>query len=200
MKKKTSCIKVSTNKHDIQDVANNAINGDATIFIGETRIKSQVEFVMLFGANFDAVLKQNKFFMNDMRVLFAVLNKMAYGNQLSIKQKSIAEELGMDTSNVSKSWNKLLKTGVFVKDKFGNEFVNFDLFLKGKGKTVGEQFEAQAQLSHEILQAQKVKTRRPFTAKKEIEAPKETPAKPEPVRANIDFDSFEVNENGDRIF
>jgi hypothetical protein len=200
MKKKTSCIKVSTNKNDIQNVANNAINGDATIFIGETRIKSQVEFVMLFGANFDAVLKTHKFFMNDMRVLFAVLNKMAYGNQLSIKQKSIADELGMDTSNVSKSWNKLLKTGVFVKDEFGNEFVNFDLFLKGKGKTVGEQFEAQAQLSHEILQAQNVKTRRPFTAKKEIEAPKEAPAKPEPVKTNIEIESFEFNENGDRIF
>jgi hypothetical protein len=78
--------------------------------------------------------------------------------------------------------------------------VNFDLFLKGKGKTVGEQFEAQAQLSHEILQAQNVKTRRPFTAKKEIEAPKEAPAKPEPVKTNIEIESFEFNENGDRIF
>lgn len=200
MKKKTNCIKVSTDKNDIQNVAKHAINGDATIFIGETRIKSQVEFVMLFGANFDAVLRENKFFMNDMRVLFAVLNKMAYGNQLSIKQKSIAEELGMDTSNVSKSWNKLLKTGVFVKDRFGNEFVNFDLFLKGKGKTVGEQFEEQAQLSHDILQAQKVQTKRPFMAKKEIQKLEDTPKKSEPAKSNVEFESFEVNENGDRIF
>jgi DNA-binding MarR family transcriptional regulator len=166
MAKKSSCVKVSTKKEDVQQVVENAIKGDATIFIGETRVKSQVEFVMLFGANFDAVLKENDFFMNDMRVLFAVLNKMAYGNQLSIKQKSIAQELNIDTSNVSKSWNKLLAAGVFIKDNHGNEFVNFDLFLKGKGKTVAEQFEEQAALSHEVLEQKNVKTKRPFRAPK----------------------------------
>lgn len=170
MVKKSSCVKVSTDKKQVQNVVD-AIKGDATIFIGETRVKSQVEFVMLFGANFDAVLKQNKFFMTDMRVLFAVLNKMAYGNQLSIKQKSIADELGIAPPHVSTSWKKLLKAGVFVKDQFGNEFVNFDLFLKGKGKTVAEKFEEQASLSHDVLQKQNIKTKRPFRAKEPEKAP-----------------------------
>jgi DNA-binding MarR family transcriptional regulator len=170
MVKKSSCVKVSTDKDRVQSVVD-AIKGDATIFIGETRVKSQVEFVMLFGANFDAVLKKHKFFMNDMRVLFAVLHKMTYGNQLSIKQKSIGAELGMDSSNVSKSWNKLLKAGIFVKDEHGNEFVNFDLFLKGKGKTVAEKFEEQAALSHDVLAKQDIKTKRPFRAKEPEKKP-----------------------------
>lgn len=173
MKKKSSCVKVSTDKSQVQNIVDDAIKGDATIFIGETRVKSQVEFVMLFGSNFDAVLKENQFFMNDMRVLFCVLNKMAFGNQLSLKQKSIAEELNINTSNVSKSWNKLLEAGVFVKDKFGNEFVNFDLFLKGKGKTVAEKFEEQAALSHDILKKKKIQTRRPFRAAKPVKKEEE---------------------------
>ena len=166
MAKKSSCVKVSTKKETVQKIVDHAITGDATIFIGETKVKSQVEFVMLFGANFDAVLKKNKFFMNDMRVLFAVLNKMSYGNQLSIKQVSISKELKIAASHVSTSWNKLLNAGVFVRDEYGNEFVNFDLFLKGKGKTVREQYEQQAALSHEVLEKKNVKTKRPFRAPK----------------------------------
>ena len=187
MVKKTSCVKVSTDKNQVQNVVD-AIKGDATIFIGETRVKSQVEFVMLFGANFDAVLKKHKFFMNDMRVLFAVLHKMTYGNQLSIKQKSIASELGMDSSNVSKSWNKLLKAGIFVKDEHGNEFVNFDLFLKGKGKTVAEKFEEQAALSHDVLAKQDIKTKRPFRAKEPEKAPAKRIARKVSNKSNIKTD------------
>lgn len=163
MTKKSTAKKVSTDKTQVQKIVEAAVPGDATIFIGETRVKAQVEFVMLFGANFDTVLRDNEtLHMRDMRILFAVLNKMAYGNQLSIKQKSIASELGIDQSNVSKSWKKLQDAGIFIEDIHGNEFVNFDLFLKGKGRSVADNFEIQAQMCHNVLEAKGVKTKRPF--------------------------------------
>ena len=155
--------KISTDKNQVQTIVKEAVQGDATIFIGETRIKAQVEFVMLFGANFDLLLKQNDTLcMSDMRVLFAVLNKMSYGNQLSIKQKAIASELKIDQGNVSKSWKKLLDAGIFTQDIHGNEFVNFDLFLKGKGRSVVDNFEIQAQMCHNVLEDKGIKTKRPF--------------------------------------
>jgi DNA-binding MarR family transcriptional regulator len=163
MTKKSGVHVVSKKKNDVQKIVNEAVKGDATIFIGETKVRTQVEFVMLFGSNFDTVLRENEALcMSDMRVLFAVLNKMAYGNQLSIKQKSIASELSMDQSNVSKAWKKLQDVGIFIEDIHGNEFVNFDLFLKGKGRTVIEQYEVQAQMCHNVLEAKGVKTKRPF--------------------------------------
>ena len=163
MTKNSTAQKISTKKGEVQEIVNKAVQGDATIFIGETKVRTQVEFVMLFGANFDTVLRDNETLcMSDMRVLFAVLTKMAYGNQLSIKQKSIASELKMDQSNVSKAWKKLQDVGIFIEDIHGNEFVNFDLFLKGKGRSVVDQFEAQAQMCHNVLEAKGVKTKRPF--------------------------------------
>lgn len=163
MAKNTTAKRVSTKKGEVQKVVNEVVQGDATIFIGETKVRTQVEFVMLFGANFDTVLRENETLcMSDMRVLFAVLTKMAYGNQLSIKQKSIASELGMDQSNVCKAWKKLQDTGIFIEDIHGNEFVNFDLFLKGKGRTVIDQFEAEAQMCHNVLEDKGIKTKRPF--------------------------------------
>lgn len=163
MAKNSDLQKVSTKKSEVQTVVDKVVQGDATIFIGETKVKSNVEFVMLFGANFDTVLRENNaLHMRDMRVLFAVLNKMAYGNQLSIKQKAIAAELGMDQSNVCKSWKKLQDAGVFIEDVHGNEFVNFDLFLKGKGRTVIDTFEVQAQMCHNVLEDKGIHTKRPF--------------------------------------
>ena len=163
MSKNSDLQKVSTKKSEVQTVVDKVVQGDATIFIGETKVKSNVEFVMLFGANFDTVLRENNtLHMRDMRVLFAVLNKMAYGNQLSIKQKAIASELSMDQSNVCKSWKKLQDAGVFIEDVHGNEFVNFDLFLKGKGRTVIDTFEVQAQMCHNVLEDKGIHTKRPF--------------------------------------
>ena len=57
MAKNTTAKRVSTKKGEVQKVVNEVVQGDATIFIGETKVRTQVEFVMLFGANFDTVLR-----------------------------------------------------------------------------------------------------------------------------------------------
>lgn len=149
LKKSSSITRVSTDKADVQGVVDRAIQGDAVIYINNATYKPEVEFFMLFGANFNAVLAEHRFTMTDMRVLFAVLSKMSFGNQIDIKQKGIAKELGMDASNVSKSWRTLLDLGVFVKDEFDNEFLNYDLFLKGKTKAMLDEYLGRATLSHE---------------------------------------------------
>ncbi|MDR0776856.1 MAG: hypothetical protein LBE81_09505 [Azonexus sp.] len=151
-----------TDKTEVKEILDRVADGEGTVFIGETRLKPQVEFVMLFGANLLDVLKKYDLARNDMFVLFAVLAKMGYGNQLAIKQNSIAKELSMAPQNVGRSWRKLKEYGVFIEDKFGNEFVNFDLFLKGKGRVVLDLFEEQAQLSHDVMEAKGIETKRPF--------------------------------------
>jgi hypothetical protein len=154
--------KVSTDKNDVQHIVDHAVEGNANIFIGKAQAKSKIGFVMLFGANFDAVLSKFEFTMADMRVLFCVLSKMAFGNQLSIKQSGIAKELDVHKSNVSKSWKKLSDSGIFMCDAHGNEFMNFDLFLKGKPDNATETFAEQAALSHAAMIANDVKTVIPF--------------------------------------
>ena len=163
MKKKTDIRVIGTKKSEVQHHVDKTIGGeDAYIFIGEKKLKPNASFVMLFGANFNQVIRDPNIKLNmaDMRVLFCILDKMAYGNHLSIKQKSIAKELNIDASNVSKSWLKLFSAGVFVKDKYDNEFVNFDLFLKGKGKRVIDEFSDAAKLSHETMKEKNIKTTR----------------------------------------
>jgi DNA-binding MarR family transcriptional regulator len=165
MTKKSNVRVVATKKSDVQDIVNNAVQGeDAFVFVGEQKVKPSESFVMLFCANFNRVLcdPNSKLNMADMRVLFCVLEKTLYGNQLSIKQKAIAIEMEIDASNVSKSWRKLSTAGIFMKDKFGNEFINFDLFLKGKGKNVLSEFSENAKLSHEKMADRNIKTIAPF--------------------------------------
>jgi Firmicute plasmid replication protein (RepL) len=150
--KSSSIVKVSTQKSDAQKVIDNAINGDANIFIKETTYKPQVEFVMLFGANFNAVLHDSKLTMTDMRVLFAVIAKMCYGNQIAIKQSAIAVELGIDASNVSRAWKTLTEIGIFIEDAHTNVFLNYDLFIKGKTKTMMNEYKERAKISHEKME------------------------------------------------
>lgn len=169
MQKKSRSRCIGTKKSEVQEHVNRAIEGDsAYIFIGEKKVKPNASFVMLFGANFNQVISDPKINLNmaDMRVLFCVLGKMAFGNQLSIKQKAIALELGIDCSNVSKSWSKLSNAGIFVKDQYENEFVNFDLFLKGKGRNVMDEFAAAAKISHEKMEQKNIKTIAPFPYEK----------------------------------
>jgi hypothetical protein len=170
---------INAPKSAVQAVVDQAVKGDATIYIGSARVKPREEFVMMFGANVDMVLKNNDTLtMQDIRVLFCVLAKMSYGNQLAIKQNAIASELGIDTGNVSKAWGKLKKAGVFFKDRHGNEYVNFDLFLKGQGTMVLDNFQEQADLAHQILAMNGNEVRQPFGNIPKVRKPRVAKAKP----------------------
>jgi hypothetical protein len=56
----------------------------------------------------------------------------------------------------------LSDSGIFMCDAHGNEFMNFDLFLKGKPDNATETFAEQAALSHAVMIANDVKTVIPF--------------------------------------
>jgi hypothetical protein len=63
------------------------------------------------------------------------MDKMAYGNAISIKQTTIAKEINSHQANVSKSWTTLKESGIFLEDDFGSEFLSYDLILKGGGQS-----------------------------------------------------------------
>lgn len=65
---------------------------------------------------------------------------------------------------------------------------SIDLFLKGKGKTVGEKFEEQAALSHDVLAKQDIKTKRPFRAKEPEKAPAKRIARKVSKKTDIQTD------------
>ena len=56
--------------------------------------------------------------------------KMKYGNQISISQGDIAEDLGIDKSKVSRSVKKLIERNVFYKEG-RSMFLNWKFLAKG---------------------------------------------------------------------
>ena len=65
----------------------------------------------------DSLISDPDITKQDIAVLMKYAAKMQYGNQISIAQADIAEDLGIDKSNVSKSVRKLTQKGVFLKER-----------------------------------------------------------------------------------
>ena len=66
-----------------------------------------------------------------MSVLFSVVKFASYKNIFKITQQSIANDTGIDRSDVSRAMKKLRDSGYLLKDKNEVEYLNPYLFLKG---------------------------------------------------------------------
>ena len=90
---------------------------DISVNVARQRLKPDQEFVFYFLTNMDSLISDPEITKQDIAVLMKYAAKMQYGNQISIAQADIAEDLGIDKSNVSKSVRKLTQKGVFLKDR-----------------------------------------------------------------------------------
>ena len=90
---------------------------DISVNVARQRIKPDQEFIFYFLTNMDSLINDPDITKQDIAVLMKYAAKMQYGNQISIAQADIAEDLGIDKSNVSKSVRKLTRKGVFLKER-----------------------------------------------------------------------------------
>ena len=66
----------------------------------------------------------------EMKILAYIIDQMEYGNLISISQTAIAKNTGLKRSNVSYSFNNLIKKNILIKED-GNIFVNSNIISKG---------------------------------------------------------------------
>lgn len=100
------------------------------VFVSDrTPVKVKQEFVLLFVENLQAIMKNLT--KNEMSVLFSVVKFASYKNIFKITQQSIANDTGIDRSDVSRAMKKLRDSGYLLKDKNEVEYLNPYLFLKG---------------------------------------------------------------------
>lgn len=102
---------------EIVDGINSIGEMDISVNVAKQRLKPDQEFIFYFLTNMDSLISDPEITKQDIAVLMKYAAKMQYGNQISIAQTDIAEDLGIDKSRVSNSVKKLTQKGVFLKDR-----------------------------------------------------------------------------------
>ena len=102
---------------DILQGINSLGEPEITVSVARKNIKLADEFVFYFLTNMNSLMADPEITKQDLMVLMQYATKMKYGNQLSISQLDIAEDLKIDKSKVSKSVKKLIERGVFYREK-----------------------------------------------------------------------------------
>lgn len=115
---------------EIVDAINKVGTKEILVNVSRSKLKPDAEFVFMFIDKFYNLLEDTFIQKQDIRVLIAYAKRMLYGNQISISQLDIADELGIDKSKVSKSVTKLTKHGVFYKEG-RSLYMNWKFLAKG---------------------------------------------------------------------
>lgn len=115
---------------DILQGINSLGEPEITVSVARKNIKLADEFVFYFLTNMNSLMADPEITKQDLMVLMQYATKMKYGNQLSISQLDIAEDLKIDKSKVSKSVKKLIERGVFYREK-RSLFMNWKFLAKG---------------------------------------------------------------------
>ena len=130
-------MKVKTSK--LEELANreikNSQNNEVNVYIGQhKKFRPKEEFVMCFTLSMQHAIKRAKenktpLTAADYEVLFAYLSHMQYGNQISIAQQDIAEELGIQRPAVTRSISHLVDAGIFER-KGRSLYASLEFFNK----------------------------------------------------------------------
>ena len=115
---------------EIVDAINQIENKEIMVNVSRAKIKPDAEFVFLFIENVYSVMIDKQITKQDLLVLMAYAKRMSYGNQISISQQDIADELQTYKANVSNSVKKLTKRGIFYKEG-RSLFMNWKYLAKG---------------------------------------------------------------------
>ncbi len=131
MQDSTKLVSIPTNTAaEITDAMNSLETKDITVNVLKTKLKPEMEFIFYFVTNMNELLEDAEITKQDILVLMKYAEKMHFGNQISISQVDIAEDLKIDKSKVSKSVKKLTEKGIFYK-KNRSLFMNWKYLAKG---------------------------------------------------------------------
>jgi len=106
-------------------------NPDITIKIGNKKAKVKETFFMAFTAQLKPIVRAKKITLFDIDVLLEIIDIAQFGNLVSLNQGYLAKILKVDKSAVSRSYNKLIKVDLLIKDQHGNVFLNPRVLNKG---------------------------------------------------------------------
>lgn len=111
---------------DEQDLTDKKVN----VFVSDREpSKVKQEYVLMFVENLQTIMKNLT--KTEMSVLFSVVKFSQYKNVFKITQQSIANDTGINRSEVSRAMKKLRENGYLLKDDNEIEYINPYLFLKG---------------------------------------------------------------------
>jgi len=100
-------------------------------------IEKGAGFCLAFIGNFRQLLDAGTT-TQEMKIVAYVLEKMEYGNLVSLSQKATAKDFGCSQQAISKHFKSLEKRGFFVRQG-GHLFVNSTIFAKGLGTRMDEE-------------------------------------------------------------
>lgn len=124
---------------------------EINVYISEKKnIKPLNNFVILFYESLEVIINKYKLNGKDITVLIKFLKYMENGNLITVNKKSMAEDLGMATSNLSRSIKKLKQSGLIVEDN-GNEYINLQVITKQSLKNSKEKNPGTYHVSTKIL-------------------------------------------------
>lgn len=124
---------------ELEGLANREIEhsptGEVHVHFGNKKFRPREEFIMCFTLSMQHAIKKAKENNTpltgiDFEVLFAYLSHMQYGNQISIAQQDIADELGVQRQAVTRSVSHLVDSGIFEK-KGRSLYASLEVFSKG---------------------------------------------------------------------
>ena len=130
-------MKVKTSK--LEELANreikNSQNNEVHVHFGNKKFRPKEEYTMCFMVSMQHIIKQLKdkktpLTAADYEVMYTYLSHMQYGNQISIAQQDIADELGITRTCVTRAVAHLVNAGIFEK-KGRSLYASLELFSKG---------------------------------------------------------------------
>lgn len=116
----------------IENVQNHMDSTNSQVFVYSGKRKMQIinEFAILFVTAFLQCIDEYNLTRNDIRVMLKIIEYMKFGNLLRMSYSTIAKDLKIDKSNVSKTIKKLKDNKLIINDN-GNEYLNPHVIAKG---------------------------------------------------------------------
>lgn len=126
---------MKSSKNNLKEEMNSLVDSlesdeKLNIFKSKMKAKPNEPFVITFYKNIGNLLSGSDLTKLDMRVLFSIIQYVSFGNVINLTQQTIADDLEIDQSQVSKSFKRLEKAGVIFKEK-GSLFLNPNYLVKG---------------------------------------------------------------------
>jgi len=84
---------------------------------GKRKAETNEPFVIFFYNKLADSMVDNKLTTTDLLVLFRVIHYVSWGNVINLTQETISDDLGVDKSNMSRSFKKLTESGIFIREK-----------------------------------------------------------------------------------
>lgn len=116
----------------VENIQNQMDTTNAQIFVYSGKRKMQIvnEFAIMFGTAFLQCIDDYNLSRNDIRVVLKIIEYMKFGNLVRMSYSSIAKDLNIDKSNISKTIKKLRENKLIITDN-GNDYLNPHVIAKG---------------------------------------------------------------------